>query len=143
LVEAICDRRMLLVLDNCEHVLDGAAELVDALPRRSAVDDRRLWRAVEIAWRYGGTGIVFDAPLRAGQGPQILSMSSDEIEHHQGRRGPEAGGLRCVTGQVLAVGQDGGSAGGGSVGATTAPIARNSESLAFGKLPWASNACGR
>lgn len=25
------DRRMLLILDNCEHVIDGAAELVDAL----------------------------------------------------------------------------------------------------------------
>ncbi|MFC5061855.1 BTAD domain-containing putative transcriptional regulator [Actinomycetospora atypica] len=28
---AVRDRRMLLVLDNCEHVLDGVAELVDAL----------------------------------------------------------------------------------------------------------------
>lgn len=34
LIARISDRRCLLVLDNCEHVIDAAAELVDALLRR-------------------------------------------------------------------------------------------------------------
>jgi non-specific serine/threonine protein kinase len=31
LVDYLTDRRMLIVLDNCEHLLDAAAELVDAI----------------------------------------------------------------------------------------------------------------
>jgi predicted ATPase/Tfp pilus assembly protein PilF len=31
LVETLCDRRVLLVMDNCEHVVDAAATLVDGL----------------------------------------------------------------------------------------------------------------
>ena len=33
LVEAIADRQMLIVLDNCEHVIDGVAELVEHISR--------------------------------------------------------------------------------------------------------------
>src|SRR5207245_8468614 len=34
LVHGISDRRLLLVLDNCEHVVEGAAQLADLLLSR-------------------------------------------------------------------------------------------------------------
>ena len=36
--QAIGDERMLLVLDNCEHVIDAAAELTDAIVRHRPPD---------------------------------------------------------------------------------------------------------
>lgn len=62
LVEALAGRRMLLLLDNCEHVLDHAAELIDALLRRTrgidvlatsrtalATDGEHVWPLVPLA----------------------------------------------------------------------------------------------
>ena len=61
-VEAIVDRRMLLVLDNCEHVLDTAVDLVDALLLRTsgvdvlatsrtalAIDGEQVWPLAPLA----------------------------------------------------------------------------------------------
>ena len=36
IVEALSGRRLLMVLDNCEHVLDAAAELVETILARTA-----------------------------------------------------------------------------------------------------------
>ena len=46
LVSALKPRRLLLVLDNCEHLLDGCARLVDALLRAPAPGSRCWRRAV-------------------------------------------------------------------------------------------------
>lgn len=52
LAEALAPRRMLLVLDNCEHVLDAVAEVCGSLLR--AVDDVRiLATSREQLWVYG------------------------------------------------------------------------------------------
>jgi len=36
LAQALAGRRLLIVLDNCEHVLDAAADLVETILARSA-----------------------------------------------------------------------------------------------------------
>jgi predicted ATPase len=51
------DRRMLLVLDNCEHLLDGCAQTVDAILRGCpevyvlATSHEALGLTGELAWR--------------------------------------------------------------------------------------------
>jgi predicted ATPase/DNA-binding SARP family transcriptional activator len=56
LVGALCDERALLVLDNCEHIVDSCAELVDALLRTCpkitvlATSREALGVASETAW---------------------------------------------------------------------------------------------
>ena len=56
LVGALCDERALLVFDNCEHIVDASAELVDALlrtcPKITVVATSReaLGVASETAW---------------------------------------------------------------------------------------------
>ena len=67
IAEAFAGRRSLLVLDNCEHVLDAAAELVEALLERDGpakilatsreglrVADERLWPVPSLGGRDGG-----------------------------------------------------------------------------------------
>jgi predicted ATPase/DNA-binding CsgD family transcriptional regulator len=57
LAAALCGRRLLLVLDNCEHLLDGCAQLVDTLLRACpelrvlATSREALGITGEIAWR--------------------------------------------------------------------------------------------
>jgi predicted ATPase/class 3 adenylate cyclase len=66
IAEAFAGRRSLLVLDNCEHVLDAAAELVEALLARGGhakvlatsreglrVADERLWPVPSLGGRDG------------------------------------------------------------------------------------------
>ena len=56
LVGALCDQRALVVLDNCEHIVDASAELVDALLRTCpkitilATSREALGVASETAW---------------------------------------------------------------------------------------------
>jgi predicted ATPase/DNA-binding SARP family transcriptional activator len=56
LIDTICEERTLLVLDNCEHLVDGCAELADALlracPRLAIIATSReaLGVASETAW---------------------------------------------------------------------------------------------
>src|SRR5688572_7170668 len=56
LVGAICDERTLLILDNCEHMVDGCAELAEALLRACprvailATSREALGVASETAW---------------------------------------------------------------------------------------------
>ena len=56
LVGALCDARALVVLDNCEHIVDASAELVDALLRACpkltilATSREALGVASETAW---------------------------------------------------------------------------------------------
>ena len=56
LVGALCDERALIVLDNCEHIVDASAELVDALLRTCpkitivATSREALGVASETAW---------------------------------------------------------------------------------------------
>jgi predicted ATPase len=60
LVAALADRRLLLVLDNCEHVVDGAAALADLLLRRCpgltvlATSREALGVEGEVVWPVGG-----------------------------------------------------------------------------------------
>jgi predicted ATPase/class 3 adenylate cyclase len=67
IAEAFAGRRSLLVLDNCEHVLDAAAELVEAILARGGpakilatsreglrVADERLWPVPSLGGRDGG-----------------------------------------------------------------------------------------
>ena len=67
IAEAFAGRRSLLLLDNCEHVLDAAAELVEALLARDGpakilatsreglrVADERLWPVPSLGGRDGG-----------------------------------------------------------------------------------------
>jgi len=67
IAEALAGRRSLLVLDNCEHVLDAAAELVEAILARPGpmkilatsreglqVADERLWPVPSLGGRSGG-----------------------------------------------------------------------------------------
>jgi predicted ATPase/class 3 adenylate cyclase len=68
IAEAFAGRQSLLVLDNCEHVLDAAAELVEALLARPGaqakvlatsreglrVTDERLWAVPSLGGRDGG-----------------------------------------------------------------------------------------
>jgi non-specific serine/threonine protein kinase len=42
LIDFLCPRKLLLVLDNCEHVVDAAAKLAETLLR--ACPDLRIWR---------------------------------------------------------------------------------------------------
>ena len=44
LTEHLKDKRLLLLLDNCEHLLDGCAQLADALVRQCPQRER-FWRA--------------------------------------------------------------------------------------------------
>ena len=56
LVGTLCDERALIVLDNCEHLVDASAELVDALLRSCpkitilATSREALGVASETAW---------------------------------------------------------------------------------------------
>src|SRR3954469_19529423 len=56
LVSALCDERALIILDNCEHIVDACAELVDALLRTCpkitilATSREALGVASETAW---------------------------------------------------------------------------------------------
>jgi len=67
IAEALAGRRSLLVLDNCEHVVDAAAELVEAILARPGpmtilatsreglqVADERLWPVPSLGGRSGG-----------------------------------------------------------------------------------------
>jgi predicted ATPase/DNA-binding winged helix-turn-helix (wHTH) protein len=63
IVQALADRRLLLVLDNCEHLLDDVGELVAALRARAAsvrvmITSQELLRQPdEHVYRLGGLGV--------------------------------------------------------------------------------------
>ena len=69
-IDAICDIRTLLVLDNCEHVVDGCAELAEALlracPRLTILATSReaLGVSSEVAWLV--------PPLDGGEAVQLF-----------------------------------------------------------------------
>src|SRR5262249_31943713 len=64
LVESVCDhlssRRALLVLDNCEHLLDAAAEIADAMLRTAP----------------GGRILATGRELRRGAGERVVGVRS-------------------------------------------------------------------
>jgi non-specific serine/threonine protein kinase len=74
LAEFLRRRRLLLILDNCEHLLDRAAEVVDALLR--AAD--RLQVMTTSRQRLGVTGeiVVRIAPLEVPSGPDVPAAVS-------------------------------------------------------------------
>jgi predicted ATPase/DNA-binding SARP family transcriptional activator/DNA-binding CsgD family transcriptional regulator len=74
LTDALRDKELLLVLDNCEHVVEGAAELVDALlgscPRLKVIATSRepLYVSGEVNWTVSP-----------------LSLPSESVERSNGR----------------------------------------------------------
>jgi predicted ATPase/DNA-binding CsgD family transcriptional regulator len=76
LAEALAQRRMLLVLDNCEHVLDAAAEVCGSLLQ--AVDDVRiLATSREHLWVAGETRYRL-SPLRLPESADPEEVSRSE-----------------------------------------------------------------
>ncbi|MBV9253809.1 MAG: tetratricopeptide repeat protein, partial [Actinobacteria bacterium] len=83
LIEALRARRMLLLLDNCEHVLDAAAELVEQLlpgcPQVDVLATSRqpLSAANEVTW--GVPSLAVPPPLAAGDDVEKL-LSSESVQ---------------------------------------------------------------
>ena len=68
LAEYLAGRQLLLVLDNCEHLVDAAAKLADAL-LRAAAGLRVLATSREVADHRRGDGAAGAAAAGAGGGP--------------------------------------------------------------------------
>ena len=71
LVDAIQGRRQLLILDNCEHVLDPAARLIDRLLRTS--DDLRVLTTSREALSTAGERVWRVKPLPVPEAPTTVS----------------------------------------------------------------------
>jgi predicted ATPase/DNA-binding winged helix-turn-helix (wHTH) protein len=76
--QAIGSRKLLLVLDNCEHVIDAAARLVEAIvrgcPRASILATSR--ELLRIEGEYAFRVPPLDLPVPDAQGPQELLRHS-------------------------------------------------------------------
>ena len=80
LAGALAERRLLLVLDNCEHVLDACASLADTLLRSGpglqilATSQQALGMAGEVAFRVPSLATPEDDVLAgAGEGPEVVA----------------------------------------------------------------------
>src|SRR5207302_4669247 len=77
--EFLRPRQLLLVLDNCEHLLSACAELVDALLSRSpalrvlATSRQSLGVTGEVAWPLAGLSV----PPPDGDGRWALGVGSE------------------------------------------------------------------
>src|SRR4051794_33477169 len=80
--DALAERSLLLVLDNCEHVLDGCATLLDQVLRASP--RVRVLATSREALRVGGEAVWRVPPLQV---PDLACEIADEtLEHHDGTR---------------------------------------------------------
>jgi serine/threonine-protein kinase PknK len=61
LIDFLCSRKLLLVLDNCEHVVDAAAKLAETLLR--ACPDLRIMATSREALGIGGEAVMRLSPL--------------------------------------------------------------------------------
>src|SRR5439155_305899 len=61
LIDFLCSRKLLLVLDNCEHVVDAAAKLAETLLR--ACPDLRIMATSREALGIGGEAVLRLSPL--------------------------------------------------------------------------------
>ena len=73
IAEAVGDRRVLLVIDNCEHVLEGAAAAVEVILRRSATV-KILATSREYLW-VGGETLLAVSPLSLEDGPSSAAAT--------------------------------------------------------------------
>ncbi|MDO8209092.1 BTAD domain-containing putative transcriptional regulator [Conexibacter sp. CPCC 206217] len=106
------ERELLLVLDNCEHVLDGAAAVVDALVEEGsraavlttsreplAVDGEAVWPLEPLSLRTdAGAGDDAGAGAAAG-GPAAVSDAAELFLARMGQdgvAGPDSADLRLV-----------------------------------------------
>ncbi|HEX2517482.1 MAG TPA: tetratricopeptide repeat protein, partial [Chloroflexota bacterium] len=81
LAGALAERRLLLVLDNCEHVLDACASLADTLLRSGpglqllATSQQALGMAGEVAYRVPSLATPEEDVLGgAGEGPEVVAV---------------------------------------------------------------------
>jgi predicted ATPase/DNA-binding SARP family transcriptional activator len=76
LLDGLADRETLLVLDNCEHVIDSAARLADAL--LAACPRLRILATSREPLRIGGERLLALAPLGA---PAQSATAAQALEH--------------------------------------------------------------
>jgi len=80
LVESLRDRQLLLVLDNCEHLLDACAVLVqtllDACPQLEILITSRqpLGLTGEVIWRVAPLSLPDDTPWQVGKEPASAAV---------------------------------------------------------------------
>jgi predicted ATPase len=80
LAEALRDRRLLLVLDNCEHLLDACASLAQTLlegcPHLQILTTSRqpLGLTGEVVWRVNPLSLPDDAPWEVGKEPPSAAV---------------------------------------------------------------------
>lgn len=89
--EELRDRRLLLVLDNCEHVVDAAAALVDALLR--AAPGLRILVTSREALRVPGETVWVTPPLRRTEAVELFVVRSGA---GGASSGPDADQLRTM-----------------------------------------------
>jgi predicted ATPase len=90
--EYLATRQLLLVLDNCEHLLDGCAELVDSLQARCpelailatsrealGVDGEQVFRVPELNVETDAVQLFFDRAQAAGARLSRDSASEDTV----------------------------------------------------------------
>jgi serine/threonine-protein kinase PknK len=78
LVEYLCSRKLLLVLDNCEQVVDAAAELAEALLR--ACPELRILATSREALGIGGEAVMRVGPLAVpGSGAEAGQPECDAV----------------------------------------------------------------
>lgn len=86
LVGHLCEKRYLLVVDNCEHVIDAAAAIVDELARRCAdltllVTSREpLGIAGETTWRVPPLSLPGDAPEAKSAAVQLFCERAKGVQ---------------------------------------------------------------
>jgi predicted ATPase/class 3 adenylate cyclase len=92
LVESLATRKLLLVLDNCEHLLDGCAELVDRLQARCpelailatsrealGVDGEQVFRVPSLKVETDAVRLFFDRAQAAGARLPPDSANEDTV----------------------------------------------------------------
>jgi non-specific serine/threonine protein kinase len=84
LVNYLRHKQLLLVVDNCEHVVDAAARLIDTLIRAAprlqilATSREALGMAGEVAWRVPSLGLPPQAPLSGGPADGLGAIAGAE-----------------------------------------------------------------
>ncbi|GIH94164.1 BTAD domain-containing putative transcriptional regulator [Planobispora siamensis] len=104
LVEALRDRRLLLVLDNCEHVVDQAAKLADALLR--AVPGLRILATSREPLNVAGEVLWSVPALELPEGSELITVArSDAVRLFVARATASARGFTLDAGNAEAVAQ--------------------------------------
>jgi non-specific serine/threonine protein kinase len=94
LLDNLCNRELLLVLDNCEHLIDACAELAEALLRRApalriivtsretlGVPGESVWRAASLSLPDAAAPATADA-LRDFEATQLFIDRATAIDRH-------------------------------------------------------------